>query len=139
MALIWMTALTWLLLFGPKMLGSLLVMIRQEERQPFMLMMDEAGDLLTSTVGEILVGTRKYGLGLTLAHQSLRQLSSSDQIYGAVTGSCRTKICFQVGGDDARKSHLHQNRSLYIRNRCGLQSDEPLKDSETRNGYGTHR
>ncbi|MGV3772588.1 MAG: type IV secretory system conjugative DNA transfer family protein [Verrucomicrobiales bacterium] len=77
--------------------------LRQEKREPFMLMMDEAGDLLTSTVGEILIGTRKYGLGLTLAHQSLRQLSSSDQIYGAVTGSCRTKICFQVGGDDARK------------------------------------
>ena len=35
MALVWMTALTWLLLFGPKLLGSLLVMIRQEERQAF--------------------------------------------------------------------------------------------------------
>ena len=35
MALIAMTALTWLLLFGPKLLGSLLVMIRQDERQAF--------------------------------------------------------------------------------------------------------
>ena len=75
----------------------------RENRQPYMLLMDEAGELLTSTISEILLGTRKYGLGLTLAHQSLRQLAGNDEIYGAVTGSCGTKICFQVGGDDARK------------------------------------
>ncbi|MEI6357444.1 MAG: type IV secretion system DNA-binding domain-containing protein [Verrucomicrobiota bacterium] len=96
------------------LLGSLLVskfyqttIARQsrqrEQRRPYMLLMDEAGELLTSTISEILVGARKYGLGLTLAHQSLRQLSGNDEVYGAVTGSCGTKICFQVGGDDARK------------------------------------
>ncbi len=76
---------------------------QRENRKPYMLLMDEAGELLTSTISEILVGGRKYGLGLTLAHQSLRQLSGNDEVYGAVTGSCGTKICFQVGGDDARK------------------------------------
>ena len=76
---------------------------RRELRAPYMLIMDEAGELLTSTISEILVGARKYGLGLTLAHQSLRQLTGDDDLYGAVTGSCGTKICFQVGGDDARK------------------------------------
>ena len=75
----------------------------REKRPPYMLLMDEAGELLTSTISEILVGARKYGLGLTLAHQSLRQLTGDDEVYGAVTGSCGTKICFQVGGDDARK------------------------------------
>ena len=76
---------------------------QRESRKPYMLLMDEAGELLTSTISEILVGGRKYGLGLTLAHQSLRQLTGNDEVYGAVTGSCGTKICFQVGGDDARK------------------------------------
>jgi hypothetical protein len=76
---------------------------QREHRKPYMLLMDEAGELLTSTISEILVGARKYGLGLTLAHQSLRQLTGDDEVYGAVTGSCGTKICFQVGGDDARK------------------------------------
>jgi hypothetical protein len=76
---------------------------QRENRKPYMLLMDEAGELLTSTISEILVGARKYGLGLTLAHQSLRQLTGNDEVYGAVTGSCGTKICFQVGGDDARK------------------------------------
>jgi hypothetical protein len=76
---------------------------QRENRKPYMLLMDEAGELLTSTISEILVGARKYGLGLTLAHQSLRQLTGDDEVYGAVTGSCGTKICFQVGGDDARK------------------------------------
>lgn len=96
------------------LLGSLLVsrfyqttIARQarsrENRRPYFLLMDEAGDLLTSTVSEILKGTRKYGLGLTLAHQSLAQLRHDDEVYGAVTGSCGTKVCFQVGGDDARK------------------------------------
>ena len=45
---------------------------RVENRKPYMLLMDEAGELLTSTISEILVGARKYGLGLTLDHQSLR-------------------------------------------------------------------
>jgi ABC-type uncharacterized transport system ATPase component len=76
---------------------------QRENRKPYMLLMDEAGELLTSTISEILVGARKYGLGLTLAHQSLRQLTGNDEVYGAVTGSCGTKICFQVGADDARK------------------------------------
>ncbi len=76
---------------------------RREDRRPFLLMMDEAGELLTPTVAEILTGTRKYGLGLTLAHQSLRQLAGDDEVFGAVTGSCGTKISFQVGSDDARK------------------------------------
>jgi membrane glycosyltransferase len=34
-ALIWMVCLTWLLLFGPKLLGSLLVMSRPDERRSF--------------------------------------------------------------------------------------------------------
>ncbi len=96
------------------LLGSLLVsrfyqttIARQarsrEDRRPFFLMMDEAADLLTSTVSEILKGTRKYGLGLTLAHQTLDQLRRDEEVYGAVTGNCGVKVCFQVGGDDARK------------------------------------
>jgi len=96
------------------LLGSLLVsrfhqttIARQarsrDDRRPFFLIMDEAADLLTSTVSEILKGTRKYGLGLTLAHQTLDQLRRDDEVYGAVTGNCGIKVCFQVGGDDARK------------------------------------
>ena len=77
--------------------------VSREHRRPFFLLLDEAGDLLTSTVGEILKGTRKYGLGLTLAHQTLGQLRKDEEIYGAVTGNCGIKVCFQVGGDDARK------------------------------------
>jgi len=75
----------------------------RQDRRPFFLLMDEAGDLLTSTVSEILKGTRKYGLGLTLAHQTLGQLRRDEEIYGAVIGNCGIKVCFQVGGDDARK------------------------------------
>ena len=96
------------------LLGSLLVsrfyqttIARQSrargERTPYFLLMDEAGDLLTSTVSEILKGTRKYGLGLTLAHQSLSQLKGDAEVFGSVVGNTGIKVCFQVGGDDARK------------------------------------
>ncbi|MDA1276503.1 MAG: UPF0175 family protein [Verrucomicrobia bacterium] len=54
-------------------------------------------------MSEILKGTRKYGLGLTLAHQTLDQLRRDEDVYGAVTGNCGIKVCFQVGGDGARK------------------------------------
>jgi hypothetical protein len=74
-----------------------------------MLLVDEAGEMLTPTISEILVGARKYGLGLTLAHQFLDQLKGDKDIYGAVTGSCRTKICFQVSGDDARTHRVHSH------------------------------
>ena len=76
---------------------------RKEDRRPYFLLMDEAGDLLTPTVSEILKGTRKYGLGLTLAHQSLAQLRRDEEVYGAVMGNCGIRVCFQVSGDDARK------------------------------------
>jgi len=35
LALLWMTAFTWLLLFGPKLLGSALVLMRKDERRSF--------------------------------------------------------------------------------------------------------
>ena len=75
----------------------------RESRRPYMLMVDEAGEMLTPTISEILVGARKYGLGLTLAHQFLDQLKGDKEVYGAVTGSSRIKVCFQVSSDDARR------------------------------------
>jgi hypothetical protein len=96
------------------LLGSLLVarfhqtaIARQArnpaERPPYFLILDEAAELLTGTVAEILTGARKYGLGLTLAHQHLGQLRPEDGVRGAVLGSCATRVCFRVDGEDARK------------------------------------
>src|SRR5437667_11989244 len=48
--------------------------IRESERKNFYLHIDEFQNFITPTMASILSGARKYKLGLTLAHQELRQL-----------------------------------------------------------------
>ncbi|MCW3073511.1 MAG: hypothetical protein JWP69_580 [Flaviaesturariibacter sp.] len=96
------------------LLGSFLVskiqqaaMARQakaaSERAPFFLYIDEFQHFITPSMASILSGARKYGLGMTLAHQSLQQLQRSDSdIVNAVLSNAGTRICFRVGDNDAR-------------------------------------
>lgn len=76
---------------------------KAERRVPFFLYIDEFHHFMTPSIGSILSGARKYGLGLTLAHQELRQIKSrSDDIMSAVLGNAFTRCVFRVGEDDAR-------------------------------------
>ncbi len=96
------------------LLGSLVVakiaqaaMSRQDEaaagRVPFFLYIDEFHHFITPSIAAILSGARKYGLGLTLAHQEMRQLKSrSEEVAGAVLGNAYTRVVFRVGDQDAR-------------------------------------
>lgn len=96
------------------LLGSLLVarvtqaaMSRQDEdaskRVPFILYMDEFQHFITPSISAILSGTRKYGLGLVLSHQEIRQLKSrSDDALSAVLGNAFTRVVFRVGEHDAK-------------------------------------
>lgn len=96
------------------LLGSLLVaritqaaMSRQDEdaskRVPFILYMDEFQHFITPSISSILSGTRKYGLGLVLSHQEIRQLKSrSDETLSAVLGNAFTRVAFRVGEHDAK-------------------------------------
>ncbi len=96
------------------LLGSLLVskfyqlaLSRQElqeaSRKPFYLYIDEFHHFITPTLSTILSGARKYRLGLTLAHQDMRQLQSRDtELQSAVLTNPYTRICFRVGDMDAR-------------------------------------
>jgi hypothetical protein len=97
------------------LLGSLLVakihqlvMGRQnrgiESRRPFWLYIDEFHHFITSSMASILSGARKYNLGLTLAHQDLRQLEGRDRdVAGAVISNANTRFCFRLGDQDARQ------------------------------------
>ena len=97
------------------LLGSLivsklnqLVLTRQEqkqsERRNFYLYIDEFQNFITPSMASILSGARKYALGLILAHQDLRQLSSEDtQVASSVISNPYTRICFRLGDQDARK------------------------------------
>jgi hypothetical protein len=97
------------------LLGSLLVAkfhqaaisrqeIEREKRRDFDLVIDEFQDLVTPSVAQILSGTRKYRLGLTAAHQSLRPVFEADAIVAnALLANAATRVVFRVGEDDAKK------------------------------------
>ncbi len=96
------------------LLGSLLVakfaqtaMSRQNEpeesRTPFFMYVDEFHHFATPSLATILTGARKYALGLTLAHQGLRQLrSQSEDVASAALGNAHTRIVFRVAEEDAK-------------------------------------
>jgi Type IV secretion-system coupling protein DNA-binding domain len=95
------------------LLGSLFVaklqqtaMARQsrpeEQRRDFWLYIDEVHNFVTASMAEILAGARKYRLGLTVAHQELRQLARDDTVASAVLSNAFTRIAFRVGDSDAR-------------------------------------
>jgi hypothetical protein len=104
------------------LLGSLLmakfqqtVMSRQAQRaalrRDFWLYVDEFHHFITPSLAEILTGARKYRLGLTLAHQELRQLERDKEVASAVLSNCHTRVVFRVGDEDARK--LAEGFSLF--------------------------
>lgn len=95
------------------LLGSLIVtkfhqlaLARQRltraERHPCFLYADEAQHFVTPSMASLLTEGRKYGLGLVLAHQNLRQIQGSP-VEAALFGNAYSRVAFRVGDDDARK------------------------------------
>ena len=68
-------------------------------RRPFYLYLDEFQSFATLSVATMTAELRKYGLGLTLAHQYLHQLELD--IRHAILGNAGTIIAFRVGPEDA--------------------------------------
>lgn len=76
---------------------------RAHERRPFFLYVDECQNVATPSLSTLLSGARKYAVGLTLAHQELRQLKSGDRdLASSLLSNAGTRICFRVGDDDAK-------------------------------------
>ena len=71
-------------------------------RHPVMVYLDEFQDVLRLPLdlADMLAQARGLGVGLTLAHQYLGQLS--DQVKTAILGTARTQIVFQLQPSDAR-------------------------------------
>jgi hypothetical protein len=91
-------------------LGSLLVStlglaafsradIAPTARRPFHMFVDEFQSFTTLSFANMMSELRKFGVGLTLAHQHLHQLDPD--IRHAVIGNAATMMCFRVGGEDA--------------------------------------
>ncbi len=78
--------------------------LKADERTPFFLYIDEFQNFITPSLAGVLSGTRKYGLGLVLAHQELRQIFNQDTgVANSVISNPGTRICFRLGDFDAQK------------------------------------
>lgn len=103
-------------LLGPEaaaLLGSLVVSqvwqaalgqvrVPVDRRPTVMLYADEFQDFLNlpTDVADVLAQSRGLGLGMTLGHQHLAQLSNS--MRSAVLANARSRVCFQLSHEDAR-------------------------------------
>jgi hypothetical protein len=70
-----------------------------ESRKPFFVYLDEFQNFTTLMLANMMSELRKYGVGLTLAHQHFHQLEPD--IRHAVLGNAATLISFRVGSEDA--------------------------------------
>lgn len=78
--------------------------VHKEERNPFFLYVDEFQNFITPSLSSILSGTRKYGLGLVLAHQDMHQLTKYDsELTSSLVSNAGTRICFRLGDTDAKR------------------------------------
>ena len=73
--------------------------VPQDLRRPFFVFVDEFQTFTTLSFVNMMAELRKYGVGLTLAHQHLHQLEPD--IRHAVLGNAGSLICFRVGPEDA--------------------------------------
>jgi hypothetical protein len=71
-----------------------------EERVPFVLAIDEFASFVSRSFAELLAESRKYRLGLILAHQYLAQLDEG--LRAALLGNVGTTIAFRPGAEDAQ-------------------------------------
>lgn len=69
------------------------------ERRPFFLYADEFQNFTTLSTVSMMSELRKYGVGMTLAHQHLQQLEPD--IRSAVLGNAASLISFRLGAEDA--------------------------------------
>lgn len=103
-------------LLGPEaaaLLGSLMVAhlwqaalgrvrIPSNRRSPVFIYIDEFQDYLhlPTDLADVLAQARGLGVGLTLAHQHLAQLTPA--LRSAVLANARSRICFQLSHEDAK-------------------------------------
>lgn len=78
---------------------QLAAMERPRGGPPLYVYVDEFQHFVTESLATLLSESRKFGLGLVLAHQYLAQLT--DSVRDAVLGNVGSMVVFRVGGTDA--------------------------------------
>lgn len=79
--------------------------LSKEQRIPFFLYVDEFQNFATDTFGEILSEARKYGLGLSVAHQFIKQIPPN--LSDALFGNVGTLMSFRISSEDAKYMQQH--------------------------------
>ena len=74
--------------------------LKENERTPTFLYVDEAQDYFDETIETMLVQGRKYNFGLTLAHQNLAQ--TSGRLNAVLAANTSTKFAGGVSDKDAK-------------------------------------
>ena len=75
--------------------------LKEGDRTPTFLYVDEAQDYFDETIETMLVQGRKFNFGLTLAHQNLAQLSS--RLNAVLAGNTTVKLAGGTTDKDARQ------------------------------------
>jgi len=73
--------------------------VNENMRTPFFVYVDEFQNFLSDDFETILSEARKYGLGLTLAHQNMDQLDR--QLRSAILGNTLNQVFFRISNQDA--------------------------------------
>lgn len=71
------------------------------QRRPYALYVDEFQNIATDSFEMVLAEARKFGLCLTMAHQSLKQVD--DRLASLILGNAQTQVYFRVGRQDAER------------------------------------
>ena len=74
---------------------------KKDERTPFYLYIDEFQNIATESFAVLMNEARKFGLSLTLAHQSLAQLPWD--LTEQILASAGTQVCFRISRKDAER------------------------------------
>lgn len=120
--------------------------VAETARRPFFLFLDECQQLQSAALEEMLSEARKYGLGVVLAHQAMKQLEPE---VSHAMGNCATFSTFQPVDEDiayARRALLSrvsmedlaslQEREVYavVGNRVGSLTTVTCDARELRDG-----
>lgn len=88
-----------LLTTGLQMAAMRRAALKEDERVPFYIFIDEAHSFISNSFGDMLAEVRKYKVGLFLTHQYLEQLP--EDLRTALLGNVGSIIAFRLGSSDA--------------------------------------
>lgn len=98
------------------------------QRRPFALYVDEFQNIATESFETVLAEARKFGLCLTMAHQSLKQVD--DRLASLILGNAQTQVYFRVGRQDAER--LAKESANIIEQLIEQDESEPLMQERER-------